>query len=59
MDSFSGGHRGATSDQMRTAMSGTFSISCLYHPPLSQLSQPKAARPREDMSAEILHVEYS
>lgn len=24
-------------------MSGTFSMSCLYHPPLSQLSQPKPA----------------
>ena len=42
-----------------TAMSGTFSISCLYHPPLSQLSQPKAARPREGVIAEILHLEHS
>ena len=59
MRSCSRGHHGATFNQMRTAMSGTFSISCLYHPPLSQLSQPKAARPREGVTAELLQVEYS
>ena len=59
MNLFSKGHLGAISDQTRTAMSGTFSISCLYHPPLSQLSQPKAARPRGSVIAENLDIEYS
>ena len=45
--------------QELTAMSGTFSRSCLYHPPLSQLSHPKPVQCKAVPMSELLASEMS